>query len=211
MVKQFPATDAWMREAVEASQLIDDLETRIKNCSPDHLIGLKDSAKPKLLQLGVKLDRLESLLHNPPLKPILTETDIDLRWKLLSDIQLRMRVVALTLFAVRSTNRPEGLQNAADTEEIRRSRSIHDCDSMATTLSKDDPEMLKPLILPDATQSQTQVPTSTRHYTNSYILQIKECGSSMLKTCLRKACWTAGMILGAFALLFALFVLCTLV
>ncbi|PKI44765.1 uncharacterized protein LOC116206740 isoform X2 [Punica granatum] len=196
MVKQFPATDAWMREAVEASQLIDDLETRIKNCSPDHLIGLKDSAKPKLLQLGVKLDRLESLLHNPPLKPILTETDIDLRWKLLSDIQLRMRVVALTLFAVRSTNRPEGLQNAADTEEIRRSRSIHDCDSMATTLSRDDPEMLKPLILPDATQSQTQ---------------IKECGSSMLKTCLRKACWTAGMILGAFALLFALFVLCTLV
>lgn len=71
MVKRFPAMDAWMREAAEAARLIDDLEIRIKNRSPDLPHGLKDSAKPKLLELGVKLDRLESLLHNPPSKPIL--------------------------------------------------------------------------------------------------------------------------------------------
>lgn len=69
--RSIPAMDAWMREAGEASRLIDDLEIRIKNRSPDQLLGLKDSDKPKLLELGVKLDRLESLLLNPPSKPIL--------------------------------------------------------------------------------------------------------------------------------------------
>lgn len=62
--------DAWLREAEEASQWLGDLETRLnyKNSFSVNVVG---SARSKLLELGVKLDRLESLLRNPPTKPIL--------------------------------------------------------------------------------------------------------------------------------------------
>lgn len=58
------AVDSWMREAQEALTALEDLETKIKNQSME--IG-----RSKLVEVGVKLDRLEALLHNPPSKPIL--------------------------------------------------------------------------------------------------------------------------------------------
>lgn len=58
--------DAWIREAQEVSRLVEDIESKINN---GH--RLRDSAQSTLLEVGVKLDRLESLLHNPPSKPIL--------------------------------------------------------------------------------------------------------------------------------------------
>lgn len=68
--------DAWLKEAEEASQWVEDLERRLHHClnlgqSTSMGVTLVDSARSKLLQLGVKLDRLESLLRNPPPKPIL--------------------------------------------------------------------------------------------------------------------------------------------
>lgn len=62
--------DAWIREAEEASKLVEDLGTKYKNKSPEQW-RLRDNGLSKLLGLGVKLDRLESLLRNPPSKPIL--------------------------------------------------------------------------------------------------------------------------------------------
>ena len=60
--------DAWIKEAEEALKLVEGLENTIKNRNPEHF-SLRSTAKSKLLELGVKLDRLESLLHNPPSKP----------------------------------------------------------------------------------------------------------------------------------------------
>lgn len=67
MTQHTLAIDAWIREAQEALKLVEDIESRIKNKDLAHELRLRD----KLLEVGVKLDRLESLLHNPPLKPIL--------------------------------------------------------------------------------------------------------------------------------------------
>ena len=63
--------DAWIREAEEGLRLVEDLENRIKNNRNPEQFSLRSTAGSKLLELGVKLDRLESLLHNPHSKPIL--------------------------------------------------------------------------------------------------------------------------------------------
>ena len=63
--------DAWMREAQEATELVEDVESRIKNRDLAGENRLRDFARSKLIEAGVKLDRLESLLHNPPSKPAL--------------------------------------------------------------------------------------------------------------------------------------------
>lgn len=69
------AIDAWIREAQEALKLVEDIETRVKNNNlkqEENQLRLRDDiARSKLFEVGVKLDRLESLLHNPPSKPIL--------------------------------------------------------------------------------------------------------------------------------------------
>ncbi|XP_059598598.1 uncharacterized protein LOC104881413 isoform X6 [Vitis vinifera] len=61
--------NAWIREAQEASRLVENLEIKIEN-NPQQALG--DTARSNLFDLGIKLDRLESLLHNPPSKPILS-------------------------------------------------------------------------------------------------------------------------------------------
>ena len=63
--------DAWIREAQEATKLVEDIESRIKNKDLAEENRLRDIAQSKLIEAGVKLDRLESLLHNPPSKPVL--------------------------------------------------------------------------------------------------------------------------------------------
>ncbi|KAJ6877052.1 hypothetical protein NC651_029930 [Populus alba x Populus x berolinensis] len=63
--------DAWIREAQEATKLVEDIESRIKNKDLAEENRLRDIAQSKLIEAGVKLDRLESLLHNPPSKPAL--------------------------------------------------------------------------------------------------------------------------------------------
>ncbi|KAK7832846.1 hypothetical protein CFP56_026176 [Quercus suber] len=93
--------------------------------NPDHF-SLRSTAKSKLLELGVKLDRLESLLHNPPSKPNLTDEELKFRWKMLSDIQLRTREVALSLYAFPSPNRSGGLP-AADADAKENSTAIKSC------------------------------------------------------------------------------------
>ena len=62
--------DAWIREAEEASQWVENLERRINNNNLEQFSTV-ESARSRLTELGVKLDRLESLLRNPPAKPVL--------------------------------------------------------------------------------------------------------------------------------------------
>ncbi|XP_021817618.1 uncharacterized protein LOC110759789 [Prunus avium] len=141
MSRQSLVKDAWIREAEEASSLVEDLEAKTKNKYPDQLT-LREIARSKLLELGVKLDRLESLLHNPPSKPILTKEDVDFRWKMLSDIQLRTRTLALSFFVLgRSERLPE------DTKEHNKNANRCDQDEVKLSFSKDDQELLKPLLI----------------------------------------------------------------
>lgn len=152
--------DAWIREAQEGSQWLEDLESRINHKRLIHSSSL-NSARSMLLKLGAKLDRLESLLHNLPTKPILyilplnssflfldklikfcshfvscsllswatevdelvigeerscwdsnaylqlifrTDEDVEYRWKMLKDIQLRTKALVSTISAVPSPN-----------------------------------------------------------------------------------------------------------
>ncbi|KAF8401708.1 hypothetical protein HHK36_012654 [Tetracentron sinense] len=177
--------DAWIREAEEASRMIEDIETRIKDKNPEQ--RLRDSARWKLLELGPKLDRLESLLHNPPAKPILTDQDLDLRRNMLSEIQLRTRAMALSLYALQFTNSPGNLPTL-DTKEAAKT-SCYDQEHIKVSLSKQDNELLTPLVSDDSIQSQLQ---------SSFLVS---------KRWLLKACWVVFVILGAAALLFILHLL----
>ncbi|GMY21016.1 syntaxin-52 [Fagus crenata] len=137
--------DAWIREAEEGLRLVEDLENRIKNNRNPEQFSLRSTAGSNLLELGVKLDRLESLLHNPHSKPILTDEDLKFRWKMLSDIQLRAREVALSIYAYPSPNISGGLP-AADAKEI--SRAVSSCqDQMKASSSKDGLELLETLVV----------------------------------------------------------------
>ncbi|KAI5566648.1 hypothetical protein BDE02_13G034700 [Populus trichocarpa] len=130
--------DAWIREAQEATKLVEDIESRIKNKDLAEENRLRDIAQSKLIEAGVKLDRLESLLHNPPSKPALTKEDSEFRWKLLSDLQLRTRTLALCLYT--STKRAGGFLVSTTTGTSRTTNSL-DQDQKRKLLSKIDPEL----------------------------------------------------------------------
>ncbi|KAI9186741.1 hypothetical protein LWI28_020400 [Acer negundo] len=105
MSRQNLVIDAWMREAQEAVKLVEDIETRVK--SKNNIVEV--ATKSKLLEVGVKLDRLESLLHKsqPPFKThfVLHNVDREHRWKMLSDTKLRTKALVLSLYAMPSLNR----------------------------------------------------------------------------------------------------------
>ncbi|KAJ7973458.1 Syntaxin of plants 52, putative isoform 2 [Quillaja saponaria] len=178
--------DAWMREAEEASQWVEDLESRIKNKNLEQL-SLVDSARSKLLGLGVKLDRLESLLRNPHSKPTLTDEDLDFRWNFLSDIQLRTKSLAGYLYALPSFDRPRS-DSAVDANECtNRGANYYYQDKMKASCSNYDSELLKPLRSDDANLSE---------------VEIQRVGSFMSLYSIRKACSTISLFLGIAALLF---------
>ncbi|TKY61405.1 hypothetical protein E2542_SST11256 [Spatholobus suberectus] len=134
--------DAWLREAEEASQWVEDLENRLNHNYPNLSVTLIHSARSKLLELGVKLDRLESLLRNPPTKPILTQEDLDFRWKMFSDIQLGTRTLAGSLYALPCPNRPGNVPDTGS-KEYNVSTDYYDQDLLKTTSSQAQSELLK--------------------------------------------------------------------
>ncbi|PNT06562.2 hypothetical protein POPTR_013G037900v4 [Populus trichocarpa] len=131
--------DAWIREAQETTKLVEDIESRIKNKDLAEENRLRDIAQSKLIEAGVKLDRLESLLHNPPSKPALTIEDSEFRWKMISDLQLRTRALALRLYT--STKRAGGFLVSTTTGTSRTTNSL-DQDQKRKLHSKFDPELL---------------------------------------------------------------------
>ncbi|KAK7258722.1 hypothetical protein RIF29_24304 [Crotalaria pallida] len=158
--------DAWLREAEEASQWVEDLESRlnhknlnISQTSTSSSVNVLGSAGSKLLELGVKLDRLESLLRNPPTKPILytTDEDVDFRWKMLSDIQLRTRTLARSICAQPSSPNRPSIVRATGIREHNVSNDYHDRDVEKISYSQDHSDMLKPLLSEDASRNQFQI------------------------------------------------------
>ncbi|CAN1761365.1 hypothetical protein LINPERHAP1_LOCUS7879 [Linum perenne] len=75
MEEHLLGVDPWMKEAQEASNIIEDLENKWRSSMDDEQTSPAAPAASadqfKLVEVGIKLDRLESLLHNPPSKPIL--------------------------------------------------------------------------------------------------------------------------------------------
>ncbi|XP_054798603.1 uncharacterized protein LOC129303350 isoform X1 [Prosopis cineraria] len=182
--------DAWMREAQEASHWLEDLESRIKHKGLVHSTSLH-SARSKLLELGVKLDRLESLLRNLPAKPILTDEDVEYRWKMLKDIQLRTKSLVSSVSAVPSPDWPRDVLATADTEECNVGPDYCDQDQTKTSY-QDNIELLKPLLQDAGSRSEGQVSSS-----------------SMSMYWVWKACSAILLFLALAALIFFLALLCT--
>ncbi|KAH7543216.1 hypothetical protein FEM48_Zijuj02G0160800 [Ziziphus jujuba var. spinosa] len=161
--------DAWIREAEEASKLVEDLENKYKNKNPEQW-RLRDAGLSKLLELGVKLDRLESLLRNPPTKPVLTKEDVEFRWKMLSDIQIRTKALVLNFSSLPSPSRQGSLpivETKTDCNEA--------LDGLKLSSSKEDLELLKPLISEDVTFGQVEIKPSNSH--TSWKAFWKTCGT----------------------------------
>ncbi|KAA8544963.1 hypothetical protein F0562_019642 [Nyssa sinensis] len=194
MAKQSLIVDAWIREAEEASRLLEDLETRVKNKKHVHEERFRLLACSKLSEIGVKLDRLESLLLNPPSKPVLTDRDLDFRWKMIADIKQRTSAVAVTLLASTYTNRAGRLPSANMKETIRNidCQLAHDQDHTKVPISEEALGLQKPLISTSAAQSQ---------------LQIKLSGSPTSTNWLCKASHVIFVIVGAVILLFVLVII----
>ncbi|XP_039018987.1 uncharacterized protein LOC120150363 isoform X2 [Hibiscus syriacus] len=192
--------DAWMREAEEALKLVEDIENRVNNKNPSlkpHENCVIDiSSRSKLLESGIKIDRLESLLRNPPSKPILTDEDIDYRWKMLSDMRLRTKALALSLSALPTSSRPGSLTHG-NNNELK--KMIGDCvqDQTKTLPSEEEQELLRPLIANDVS-----IPSQ---------VQMKRCSTSTSLSLLQKVFWIFGAILGLAALIFILIVICAVI
>ncbi|XP_044498175.1 uncharacterized protein LOC123220189 isoform X4 [Mangifera indica] len=122
-----------------------------------------------------------------------TNEDLEYRWKMLSDIQLRTKSLAPCLYAMPSSNRPGGLPGSNAKETDKKDGSYdHDCSK--ASVSKNEPELLKPLISDEAPQSHMQI-----KHGSSFIDSMPLFWKVSRITCL---------ILGAAAFLFVLVVLC---
>ncbi|KAK8605197.1 hypothetical protein V6N13_082648 [Hibiscus sabdariffa] len=200
MYKQVLMADAWIREAEEALKLVEDIENRVnnKNTSLKHHENcvIDIAARSKLLESGIKVDRLESLLKNPPSKPILTDEDVDYRWKMLSDMRIRTKALALSLYALPTSSRPGSLTRGNDHET---KKTISDCvqDRTKTFPSEEERDLFRPLIANDVSMPSQ--------------VQTKQCCTSASLSLLKKVFWIFGAILGLAALIFVLIVICVVI
>lgn len=104
--------DAWIREVEEAMQLAEDIESRIRERDSLQAVGgdpnyVLVGARRKLMLLATKLDRLESLLHNPPAKPVLSEKDLHSRKDMILDMQQRTKQMAISLSTSQSPQKTD--------------------------------------------------------------------------------------------------------
>ncbi|XP_021891268.1 uncharacterized protein LOC110809687 [Carica papaya] len=113
---------------------------------------------------------------------------------MLSDIQLRTRAVALSLYALPSQNRPGG-SAVPITKGTNINSNSHYEDQMKSLFSNDDPELLKPLVPDDPTSSQGA----------------KQCSNGICRSFLWRAGQAICIILGAVVVLVILVVLCSVI
>ncbi|KAK8285893.1 hypothetical protein V6Z12_D08G255900 [Gossypium hirsutum] len=200
MYKQALMADAWIREAEEALKLVEDIENRVNNKNPSlqhHGNCVIDiAARSKLLDVGIKIDRLESLLRNPPSKPILTNEDIDYRWKMLSDMQLRTKALALRLYALPTSSRP-GNSTHGNHNDMNKIITAYIQDRTKSFSSEEDRELFRPLIANDVSMTSQ--------------VQTKQGSTSTPLSFLQKICWFFGAILGLAALTFILILICAVI
>ncbi|KAI5057765.1 hypothetical protein GOP47_0027780 [Adiantum capillus-veneris] len=102
-------SDTWLKEFEEAMKLADDISGRLREREnivssggdPSHLIS---STRRKITDLGTCLDRLESLLQNPPEKPRLNQEEVYRRQDMLLGIRFKTKQMASS-FSTSPSNR----------------------------------------------------------------------------------------------------------
>ncbi|KAK9137333.1 hypothetical protein Sjap_007927 [Stephania japonica] len=170
--------DAWIREAEEASKLLQQMESKLDN-HHNH-----ETIQWKLFELGPKIGRLESLLRNPPTIPILSDQDLEQRQKMLTEIQLQTRAVALRLLPSQVTKSPGDLPTPEKGTTITVSSS--DQDHLKATVCSEEEELSTPLV------------------------GMHSVGIS-IKKWIWKACLISFLALVAAALLVVLYIVCALI
>lgn len=104
------ASDSWLKEFEEAMRLADDILARINErnmmlASGNDPTRLVSATRRKITMLGTKLDRLESLLQNPPIKPSISEKEMYRRQDMLLGIRFRTKQMAAALSTSQPSNR----------------------------------------------------------------------------------------------------------
>ncbi|MCO5589419.1 hypothetical protein L7F22_043386 [Adiantum nelumboides] len=102
-------SDTWLKEYEEAIKLADDINGRLREREilvssggdPSNLIT---STRRKITELGTCLDRLESLLQNPPEKPRLNQEELYRRQDMLLGIRFKTKQMASS-FSTSPSNR----------------------------------------------------------------------------------------------------------
>lgn len=101
--------DTWLKEFEEAMQMAEDVTGRLRERDmivssggdPSQLVS---STRRKITVLGTCLDRLESLLQNPPEKPRLNEEELYRRQDMLLGIRFKTKQMAAS-FSTSLSNR----------------------------------------------------------------------------------------------------------
>ncbi|OAE21983.1 hypothetical protein AXG93_4382s1140 [Marchantia polymorpha subsp. ruderalis] len=127
------ASDSWLKEFEEAMRLADDILARINErnmmlASGNDPTRLVSATRRKITMLGTKLDRLESLLQNPPIKPSISEKEMYRRQDMLLGIRFRTKQMAAALSTSQPSNRATLMgtdSRSAPPEETSRTTVTH--------------------------------------------------------------------------------------
>jgi len=107
--------DSWLKEFQEALQLADDIEAGVeeRNKLPAHSsegTRIVSASRRKLTRFNTKLDRLESLLQNPPLRTSLNEKELYRRQDMLLTIRFKSKQMAASVSSSQAANRANLLE-----------------------------------------------------------------------------------------------------
>lgn len=128
--QQIVVFDAWIHEVEEAMQLAEDIESRIRERDSLQAVGgdpnyVLAGARRKLMLLATKLDRLESLLHNPPVKPVLSERDLHSRKDMILDMQQRTKQMTISLSTSQSPKKTDVQDGKANLQLLDKEKATN--------------------------------------------------------------------------------------
>ncbi|KAH8939266.1 hypothetical protein BDL97_15G028900 [Sphagnum fallax] len=121
--------DSWLKEFQEALQLADDIEAGVqeRNKLPAHSsegTRIVSASRRKLTRFNTKLDRLESLLQNPPLRTSLNEKELYRRQDMLLTIRFKSKQMAASVSSSQAANRANLLEGGITPVETNRTQGL---------------------------------------------------------------------------------------
>jgi len=121
--------DSWLKEFQEALQLADDIEAGVqeRNNLPAHSsegTRIVSASRRKLTRFNTKLDRLESLLQNPPLRTSLNEKELYRRQDMLLTIRFKSKQMAASVSSSQAANRANLLEGGITPVETNRTQGL---------------------------------------------------------------------------------------
>jgi SYP5 family syntaxin len=121
--------DSWLKEFQEALQLADDIEAGVqeRNKLPAHSsegTRIVSASRRKLTRFNTKLDHLESLLQNPPLRTSLNEKELYRRQDMLLTIRFKSKQMAASVSSSQAANRANLLEGGITPVETNRTQGL---------------------------------------------------------------------------------------